>query len=91
MDKLLNTPAAKFNIRYIILSSTRFKIAKTEIWFEISAPSVPPPANSAMMSTLTVHCLWEDDMVRERTGLCPQYAEAKKIKSPTPLNASQSS
>src|SRR6218665_3452131 len=25
-------------------------------------------ANSAMMSTLTAHCQWEDETVRERTG-----------------------
>jgi len=27
-----------------------------------------PLANSALMSTLTAHCQWEDEMVRERTG-----------------------
>ena len=27
-----------------------------------------PLANSAMMSTLTVHCQWEDETMRERTG-----------------------
>ena len=36
-----------------------------------------PLANSAMMSTLTAHCQWEDDMVRERTGHPPSYAEVK--------------
>ena len=35
-------------------------------------------ANSATMSTLTVHCQWEDDTVMERTGHPPFYAEAKK-------------
>jgi len=39
-----------------------------------------PIANSAMMSTLNVHCQWEDEMVRERTGHPPSYAETKKIK-----------
>ena len=53
-----------------------------EIWFEISAPFVPL-ANSAMMSTLTVHCQWEDETTRERTGHPPSYAEAKKMKSLT--------
>jgi len=48
-----------------------------EIWFEISAPFVPL-ANSAMMSTLTVHCQWEDETARERTDHQPSYAEAKK-------------
>ena len=36
-----------------------------EILFKIPAPSVPL-ANSALMSTLTVHCRWEDETVRER-------------------------
>ena len=42
-----------------------------------------PIANSAMMSTLTPHCLWEVETVRERTGHPPSYAVAKKIKSLT--------
>jgi len=43
-----------------------------------------PLANSAMMSTLTIHCQWEDEMVRERTGHLSSYAEAKeKLKSLT--------
>src|SRR6218665_915042 len=36
-----------------------------------------------MMSTLTAHCQWEDETVRERTGHPPSYAEAKKVKSLT--------
>src|SRR6218665_1237389 len=32
------------------------------------------------LSTQTVHCQWEDEMVRERTGHPTSYAEAKKIK-----------
>ena len=40
-----------------------------------------PVANSAMMSTLTTHCQWEDETVRERTGHPPLYAVAKKMKS----------
>src|SRR6218665_3245462 len=35
------------------------------------------------MSTLTVHCQWEDEMAKERTGHLPSYAEAKKMKSLT--------
>jgi len=32
------------------------------------------------MSTLTVHCQWEDETVRKRTSHPPpSYAEAKKI------------
>ena len=27
-----------------------------------------PQSNSSMMSTLTVHCQWEDETMRERTG-----------------------
>jgi len=33
-----------------------------------------------MMSALTVHCQWEDETVRERTGHMPSYAKAKKMK-----------
>jgi len=42
-----------------------------------------PLANSAMMSTLTVHCQWEDETVRDRTGQLLSYAKAKKMKSLT--------
>ena len=42
-----------------------------------------PIADSATMSTLTTHCKWEDETVRERTDHPPSYAEAKKIKSLT--------
>jgi len=42
-----------------------------------------PLANSAMMSKLTTHCQWEDEMVRERTDHLPSYAEDKKMKSLT--------
>src|SRR6218665_1552582 len=35
-----------------------------------------PLANSAMTSTPTVHCQWEDEMARERTGHLPLYAKA---------------
>ena len=37
-----------------------------------------PLADSAMMSTLTAHCQWEDETARERTGRPPSYAVAKK-------------
>ena len=37
-----------------------------------------PLANSAMMDTLTMHCHWEDEMVRERTGHSPSYTQAKR-------------
>jgi len=40
-------------------------------------------ANSAMMSTLTAHCQWEDETVMERNGHPPSYAVAKKMKSLT--------
>jgi len=36
-----------------------------------------------MTSTLPVHCQWEDETVRERTGHSPSYAVAKKMKSLT--------
>jgi len=32
------------------------------------------------MATLTVHCRWEDETVRERTGCLSLYAEATKAK-----------
>src|SRR6218665_656619 len=35
--------------------------------------------NSVMMSTLTTHCQWEDEMVRERTGHSLAYAVGKKM------------
>jgi len=35
------------------------------------------------MSALTVHCQWEDEAVRKRTGHPPSYAEVKKMKSLT--------
>jgi len=40
-------------------------------------------ANSAMMSTLTAHCQWEDETAREMTGHPTSYAKAKKMKSVT--------
>src|SRR6218665_2203429 len=42
-----------------------------------------PLAKSAMMSTLTAHCQWEDETARKSTGHPPSYAEAKKMKSLT--------
>ena len=51
---------------------SRFK-SRAEIWFEIYVPPAPP-ANSAMMSTLTGHCQWEDKTARERTGHPPSCA-----------------
>ena len=35
--------------------------------------------NSAMMSTSTVHCRWEDETVMEKTGHPPACAKAKKM------------
>jgi len=34
-----------------------------------------------MMTTIAAHCQWEDEMLRERTGHPPSFAEAKKMKS----------
>src|SRR6218665_1533516 len=42
-----------------------------------------PLASSTVMSTLTAHCQWEDETVRERTGYPPSYAEAEKMESLT--------
>src|SRR6218665_1872712 len=39
--------------------------------------------NSAMMSTLIVHCQWEDETAWERTVHSPSCAETKKMKSLT--------
>ena len=36
-------------------------------------------------STLTAHCQWEDETVKERTGHPSLYAEAEKMKSLTLL------
>jgi len=33
-----------------------------------------------MMGTLNVHCLWEAETARERTGHPPPYVEAKRMK-----------
>jgi len=32
------------------------------------------------MSTLTVHCVWDDETAKEKAGHPPLYAEAKKMK-----------
>src|SRR6218665_3390744 len=44
-------------------------------------PLLCPLANSAMMSILTVHCQWEDEIVKKSIGHPPSYAKAKKMKS----------
>jgi len=41
---------------------------------EVSAPPAPLD-NSAMTSTLTAHCQWEDETGMERTGHPLSYAE----------------
>ena len=38
-----------------------------------------PLANLATMSTLTVHCRWEDKMAREKTGCPSSYAEVIEV------------
>jgi len=53
-----------------------------EIWSGISSLPVPL-VNSATMSTLTMHCQWEDETPSERTGYLSSYAEAKKVRSLT--------
>ena len=55
--------------------------ARTEIWFEISAPLVTPSQLS--YDEYTDCTLWENETVRERTGQPPSYTEAKKMKSLT--------
>jgi len=42
-----------------------------------------PLANSAIMSTLTINCRWEDETTMERAGYPPSCAEAKKMKLQT--------
>ena len=56
--------------------------AKSYIWFEISA-LLAPLTNSVIMSTLTIHCQWEEETFRDRTGRQPSHAKAKKVKSLT--------
>ena len=58
--------------------------ARTESWFEISAP-YEPLTNSAIISTLIVHVhyRWRDKTARESTGHTPSYAQPKKVKSLT--------
>lgn len=46
------------------------------LYFACSWPLVTP-ANSAVMSTLTVHCWWEEQTARERISHLLFYAEAK--------------
>jgi len=53
--------------------------ARADIWFEISILTVRPIIKSAVMSTLTAHCTWEDHAVLEITSHPPSYAEAKKL------------
>jgi len=53
-----------------------YMFARAEIWAQISAP-LAPLANSGMASILTVH---EDETARERTGIPPRHAKAKKMK-----------
>jgi len=51
--------------------NTAFKVIDwAGIWFKISA-SPALVADSAMMSSLAVRCLWDDEMVREGTGHPP--------------------
>ena len=51
--------------------------------FEISSSSVAPSQMTSMLSTLTIHCQWGDEMARERTGHPLLYAKSKKMKSLT--------
>ena len=36
-----------------------------------------------LMSTSSMHCPWEDETVKERTGCLPSYAESKRMRSLT--------
>jgi len=72
---------ARWSSLVVSLLDVRFGVkipARAEIWFKIS-PNLCLLANSAVMSTLTAHCQWKDETVRERTGLLPSYTEAKKM------------
>src|SRR6218665_834917 len=73
---------ARWSSLVVSLLDVRFGVkipARAEIWFKIS-PNLCLLANSAVMSTLTAHCQWKDETVRERTGHPLSYAKAKKIK-----------
>ena len=55
---------------------------RSRIFCTISASPVPL-SQLNMISTLTVHCCWEDETERERAGNPPSNAEAKKSESLT--------
>ena len=50
--------------------------ARAEICVKISAP----PTNSITMSSLTMHCQWEEETAMEKADDPSSYAEAKKMK-----------
>lgn len=74
---MLNSVAVSF----AGLSSKRSLVqipATAEIWLENSASSVPL-VNSAILSTMIVHCRSEDETARGGLAAKPVNAEAKKI------------
>ena len=52
------------------------KAAMAEIWLEISA-SPAPPAVSARLNTLTIHCQLEGEMARRGLATRPHMPEQK--------------
>lgn len=50
---------------------------RAEVCFEISATSAPL-AKSSIMSTLTMHCQWEDQTAKKGTGHPSSFSKANK-------------
>jgi hypothetical protein len=66
------------------------KDRRIEICGQISAPPTSPSLLGYEMSTLTIHCRWEDYAARERTSHPTSYADAKKMMTLTHHTSSSS-
>jgi len=66
-------PATGFKVKSLACN-VKFTLCCSTFHFESSAPSAPL-ANSAIMTTLTIPCWWEDEMGKEQTYHPPSYAE----------------
>lgn len=44
---------------------------RAEIWVDISAPPAPASLEKSIMTTLTIHCQWEDYTARKMAGHLP--------------------
>ena len=70
----------QFSFHWWFISSISIHSVKWQ-FFLTNVCNFAPLVISAIMRTLTVHCQWEDERVRERIGYLPSYAEAEKMKS----------